>query len=264
MRIFVGLFLFSVLMNNASSTDTASLYEIPQVAIIIDDLGDRLKDGRRVIDLPGELTFGIIPYTPYARKLASYATEQNKEILLHLPMEAMEHKYLGKAGLHSTMSKDEFFTSLKTSLNYIKNIRGVSNHMGSRLTQNTQMMSWLMQGISQTGDLYFVDSRTIDTSRATVSAHNEGLDHATRDVFLDHSRDPAKIRKQWNYFIKYANKEGSAIAIAHPYPETIRFLKEVLPELEQNNIQLVPVSELIRWRQTRGKLAWRNQTSSSP
>jgi uncharacterized protein len=264
MRYIIGLLVFTVLINNASAADTASLYELPRVAIIIDDLGDRLADGRRVIALPGQLTFGIIPYTPYARKLANYATEQQKEILLHLPMEALDQRYLGKAGLHSAMSRDEFFTSLKTSLEFINNISGVSNHMGSRLTQNTEMMSWLMQGISQRGDLYFVDSRTIDTSRALSAARDKGLRHATRDVFLDHDPNPAKIRKQWNYFISLANQKGSAIAIAHPYPETIRFLKRALVELEHNKIQLVAVSELIRWRQNRGTLAWQNQTSSSP
>ena len=264
MRVFLGLFFFVVASANSNAAETASLYNTPRVAIIIDDLGDRLRDGRRVIDLPGQLTFGILPYTPYAKKLAAYASERNKELLLHLPMEAVEQKYLGKAGLHSAMSQEEFFTSLNTSLGFIKNIRGVSNHMGSRLTQNTQMMSWLMQGISQHGDLYFVDSRTIDTSRALISARDQGLAHATRDVFLDHDRQPERIRKQWNYFIKYANRKGSAIAIAHPYPETIHFLKEVLPELEQNNIKLVPVSELILWRHNRGKLAWRKQTTKSP
>lgn len=264
MRVFIGLVLLAVLSINASAADTAPLSEIPRVAIIIDDLGDRLRDGHRVIDLPGQLTFGILPYTPYAIKLASYATEQDKELLLHLPMEAMEKKYLGKAGLYSAMSRDEFFTSLNTSLNYIKNIRGVSNHMGSRLTQNTQMMSWLMQGISQHGDLYFVDSRTIDTSCALASARDKGLENASRDVFLDHSKDPAMIRQQWNYFINYASKAGSAIAIAHPYPETIRFLKEALAELEQNNIKLVPVSALIQWRHTRGKFAWQNQAAVTP
>ena len=265
MRICVRLFLLAVFSSNANAAEPVSLqykpaHEKPRIAIIIDDLGDRLRDGRRVIDLPGQLTIGIIPYTPYAKKLAQYATQRDKEILLHLPMEAIADKYLGKAGLHSAMSQNEFFTSLETSLSYIKNIRGVSNHMGSRLTQNTQMMTWLMQGISQRGDLYFVDSRTIDTSLALASAKDEGLDHATRDVFLDHNPDPARIKKQWNYFLKYANKKGSAIAIAHPYPETIRFLKVALAELERENIMLVSVSELIEWRQSRGKLAWRNPT----
>lgn len=264
MRICIGLFLIAVFSVSANAAGTASVYQAPRVAIIIDDLGDRFRDGRRVIDLPGQLTFGIIPYTPFAKKLAHYATAQDKEILLHLPMEAMKDKYLGKAGLHSAMSRDEFFASLKTSLSYIKNIRGVSNHMGSRLTQNTQMMGWLMQGISQRGDLYFVDSRTIDTSRALVSAREEGIAHATRDVFLDHSRDPVKMKNQWKHFIKQAKRKGSAIAIAHPYPETIRFLKDALAELEENNIRLVPVSELIQWRYSRGKLAWKKQAHTNP
>ena len=263
MRIFIGLFIFMVFINYAAADETASLFESPRIAIIIDDLGDRLNDGRRVIDLPGQLTIGIIPFTPYAKRLANYAIQMDKEILLHLPMEAIEQRHLGKAGLHSGMSQEEFYKSLHESLSYIKNISGVNNHMGSRLTQNRQMMNWLMQGISQHGGLYFVDSRTIDTSYARDAAIDNGLNNATRDVFLDHNRDPYHMNKQWKYLIKRANQKGSAVAIAHPYPETIQFLRQVLSELEQENIKLVSVSELIRWRKNRGKLAWRNQTSSS-
>jgi polysaccharide deacetylase 2 family uncharacterized protein YibQ len=263
MRNLIGLLIFTVFISYATAEETASLFESPRVAIIIDDLGDRLKDGHRVIDLPGQLTIGIIPYTPFAKKLANYASSANKEILLHLPMEAIEHRYLGKAGLRSDMSRQEFFESLRESLGYIQNISGVNNHMGSRLTQDRKMMDWLMQGISQHGNLYFVDSRTIDTSLALKAAIDNGLKNATRDVFLDHDRNIVHIKKQWKYLIKCANQKGSAIAIAHPYPETIAFLKSAIAQLEENDIKLVSVSELIRWRHNRGKLAWRNQTSSS-
>jgi polysaccharide deacetylase 2 family uncharacterized protein YibQ len=263
MRVFIGLFLLTVLVNHAAAVDTVSWFQSPRISIIIDDLGDRLKDGRRVIDLPGQVTVGIMPYTPFAKRLASYAGKKNKEVMLHLPMESIGHKFLGKAGLTSSMSKQEFFDSLKESLNYINNIRGVNNHMGSQLTQNRHMMNWLMQGLSRHGNLYFVDSRTIDTSHAEEAARAKGLANASRDVFLDHTRDLKHIYKQWKYMINYANENGSALAIAHPYPETIKFLDKALADLEQENIKLVPVSELIRWRKNRGKLAWHNHTSSS-
>ncbi|MGD8784322.1 MAG: divergent polysaccharide deacetylase family protein [Thioalkalispiraceae bacterium] len=264
MRLLISLLLFAVFTAHTHAEQHATQFEQPRVAIIIDDLGDRLKDGRRVIDLPGQITVGVLPFTPYAKTLADYAVEHHKEILLHLPMEAMEDRRLGKAGLRSSMSKDEFLHSLKTSLSYIKNISGVNNHMGSRLTQDKQMMNWLMQGILHYGDLYFVDSRTISTSYALAAAKEIGLESATRDVFLDHDRSQEKIRKQWNYLLKTARQKGSAIAIAHPYPETIQFLNQALLELEETDIKLVSVSGLIRWRHNRGKLAWQNQTSSSP
>lgn len=264
MRYLISLFLLTACISNVTATDIAVTHNTPRVAIIIDDLGDRFHDGRRVVALPGQLTIGVLPYTPFARKIAEMASGHNKEVLLHLPMEANEDRYLGKAGLHTGMTQDDFFSSLKHSLAYIKSIRGVSNHMGSRLTRDQKMMNWLMQGIQQHGDLYFVDSRTVSNSYAREAAQQMGLAHAVRDVFLDHDRSTASIQKQWMRFLNHASKTGSAIAIAHPYPETLSFLGMALPQLAESDIELVSVSELIRWRQNRGKLAWQNQTSSSP
>jgi len=265
MRIIITLFLLTFgsvpVEMQVQATEEHAFIEQPHVAIIIDDLGDRFKDGRRVIQLPANLTVGIIPYTPFAKRLASLANKKNKEILLHLPMESVNHKHLGKAGLHSHMTENELLTSLYESLSSVENIRGVSNHMGSQLTQDNKIMQWLMNGLQLHGGLYFVDSRTISTSQAKTVASEVGLEHASRDVFLDH--DPKNIHKQWAYMLKLAKQKGSAIAIGHPYPETIAFLKTALPELQQQGVKLVSVSNLIRWRQTRGKLAWQTQKSSS-
>ena len=56
-------------------------YNIPRIAIIIDDLGDRLHDGKRVVELPGAVTVSIIPYTPFGKRLALLAHSQQKEII---------------------------------------------------------------------------------------------------------------------------------------------------------------------------------------
>lgn len=261
MRLFMSLILLAISAAVVQATDRQAYLEQPHVAIIIDDVGDRLKDGRRVIELPGALTIGIIPYTPYSSRLAKLAGQKQKEILLHLPMESINHKHLGKAGLHSQMSQSELISSLYQSLESIEHVRGVSNHMGSQLTQNPTMMQWLMTGLQLRGGLYFVDSRTISTSQANVVASQVGLEHAARDVFLDH--EPQKIQQQWNYMLKLARQKGSAVAIGHPYPDTIAFLTRALPELKQQGIRLVSVSRLIRWRNNRGRLAWQPQKSSS-
>jgi len=260
----VALVLLGSSLNASEITaDDLSLNEKPRLAIIIDDLGDRLQDGRRVLSLNGNITVGIIPYTPYSRKLASLASKNNKEIMLHLPMESIEQHYLGKAGLHSDMTEAELTASLDQSLGAFENIRGISNHMGSQLTQNPKLMRWLMRTIMSRGDLYFVDSRTIDTSLAISMAQQAGIDHASRDVFLDNQKSHKAMQKQWNYFLLHAKKEGSAVMIAHPYPETISFLKPRLEKLS-HDYKLINISELIRWRNNRSKLAWRHPASLSP
>lgn len=264
MRIGIGFVLLFAFSHVTAESPQADTNPLPHVAIVIDDLGDRLHEGQRSVNLPGPVTIGIIPYTPYAKRLALAAGEAGKEVLLHLPMEAMSQRYLGKGGLSSTMDKQQFFSTLNHSLRYLSNIRGVSNHMGSLLTQNRERMTWLMAGLKKNGGLYFLDSRTIDTSLAMEVAEQNGVEHATRDVFLDHHRSEAKMNRQWAYFIKLAKQKGSAVCIAHPYSESLAFLKQKLSTLDAEGVRLVSVSELINWREHKGGKLWQTSMSSSP
>jgi polysaccharide deacetylase 2 family uncharacterized protein YibQ len=59
----------------------------PRIAIIIDDLGYRLGAGRRAIELPGPVSFAVLPGTPRATALVNQAFENSKEVLL-LPLQA--------------------------------------------------------------------------------------------------------------------------------------------------------------------------------
>ena len=63
----------------------------PRVAIIIDDLGYHMAAGQRTIELPGPVVCAILPGTPGAGSLARTAYEAGKEVLLHLPLQAVGH-----------------------------------------------------------------------------------------------------------------------------------------------------------------------------
>lgn len=248
---------------HAGSPDPKPVSAAPRIAIIIDDLGDRLHDGKRVVELPGAVTVSIIPYTPFGKRLALFAHQHHKEIMLHLPMESMDERFLGLGGLSESMNQQQFVQSLTETLQAVPDIRGVNNHMGSRLTQDATRMGWLMAGLQRHGELYFVDSRTTSLTRADDVARAYGLEHARRDVFLDDDKDPRQIQKQWSYLLQLARRKGSAIAIGHPYSETIQFLRQSLPSLASEGIDLVPVSNLIQWQQIWRRLAWQTPPSSS-
>ncbi|MBV1889648.1 MAG: divergent polysaccharide deacetylase family protein, partial [Gammaproteobacteria bacterium] len=59
----------------------------PWIGIIIDDLGYQLRD-RQVVLLPGPVACAFLPHTPYAVELAQLALQQQKEVMLHQPMES--------------------------------------------------------------------------------------------------------------------------------------------------------------------------------
>lgn len=231
-----------------------------RIAIIIDDLGNNLYLGRQAVDLPGALTYSVLPQLPYSRDIAQRAHNGGKEVMLHLPMQTHDGHSLGPGGLHAAMARDEFARVVRNSLAAVPHVSGVNNHMGSLLTRDPGSMRWLMEDLGCFRDLYFVDSRTDVRTVARDSAREAGLANAQRDVFLDNQQDPEYVRSQLMRLIAKARQEGTAIGIGHPHPATLAVLAEELPRLADRGIQLVPVSKLVETQ--RSPNLW--HASSSP
>ena len=231
-----------------------------RIAIIIDDLGHNREIGRQAVELPGALTYSVLPQVPYSRDIAQMAHADGKEVMLHLPMQATDGRALGPGGLYEGMSREEFAREVRAGLAAVPHVSGVNNHMGSLLTQQADAMRWLMQDLKSTGKLYFVDSRTDQRTVAYKFARAAGLPYARRDIFLDNDPDPQQIRHQLSRLIDKARRRGAAIAIGHPYPETLAVLAEQLPVLLEQGVELVPVSHLLEPQ--RSQQLW--HASSSP
>lgn len=251
----IFLLLFSVSVT-AGQFQPRTEQDQPVIGIIIDDIGDRLKDGERAIDIPATLTYAFLPHTPYAQRLANRAYRQNKEIMLHLPMESESNKALGPGGLTYEMTHTDFETILRDNLQAIPHVRGISNHMGSLLTKHLLHMDWLMQIIASYEDLFFIDSRTTSESVAMKLARQHNIKGLSRDIFLDHIKVPNIINQQIDQLIDKARRKGFALGIAHPHPITMGVLETRLPKLIAQGIQLVPVSNLIARKKQKRNAPW--------
>jgi polysaccharide deacetylase 2 family uncharacterized protein YibQ len=62
-------------------------------------------------------------------------------------------------------------------------------------------------------------------------------------VFLDNDPNEAAIEERFEYAIAEAQRMGVAVAIGHPYPETMAFLQRALPALADRGVRLGWVSE---------------------
>lgn len=216
----------------------------PKVAIIIDDIGFQKADPL-LIRLPYQLTFAVMPFTPQGKEMARLASQQQKEIMLHMPMEAVAQNHLlGKGALRKKMSKSQVQQALHQALADVPQAMGVNNHMGSLYTSLNAPMDWTMQVMAER-KLYFIDSKT--TSRSAVGAATEqhGVKSRSRDIFLDNDKSYQALDRQFNQLLKLAKQQGSAIAIGHPYPETYQYLRKNLNRLKAEGIELVPVSQLL-------------------
>lgn len=236
----LNIFLLPLLACNASSAYPGKL-----ASIIIDDLGNNYEHGQALARFPAPLTLAFLPQTSFAKELATLAHKNHKEIMLHLPLQSIEHHKHSPGTLNLHMSRHEFIQQLKTNLDSVPYIRGINNHMGSLLTRHPGHMGWLMEEISKLNNMYFVDSLTSNKSVAADFAAQHHVPNLIRDIFLDPDDKPETIQKQFRRFIHIANNRGYAIAIAHPHPATLAFIKAHLHELDEQDIELVPVSTLI-------------------
>ena len=245
MTAFRPSFIALLLLLASASVATGT----PRIAIIIDDLGYRLSAGRRAIDLPGPISFAVLPGTPRAQALATHAFESGKEVLLHLPMQAgSDEKAYEPLGINLDMNRREFGDTFDEALMSVPHAIGVNSHRGSLLTRHPGHMQWLMEEIQARENLFFVDSFTTHESVALRMASEAGVHARKRDVFLDPDRRPETVAREFERMKMLADERGSVIAIGHPHKATLDLLERELPRLAAEGYELVTISELVTGR----------------
>jgi polysaccharide deacetylase 2 family uncharacterized protein YibQ len=242
------ILLFSCLKERPPTEEAPVIRAKKKVAIIIDDMGYSLGAIREIIEIQKPLTVAILPFSPMAKETAQIAHRNGLEVILHLPLEAVNNDdgNNGIEGLiHSRMNQEEVLSAVDDSLNRVPNISGVNNHMGSKITTDKTFMKTILERLKQR-DLFFIDSRTTTESVAYDVAKNVGVPTAYRNIFLDNTIDEKTIKKKLLTLFKLAQKRGQAVAICHPTPQTLKILRENLHLIDEYNLEAVHASQIVK------------------
>ncbi len=217
--------------------------KIPQVSIIIDDMGYHQKEGEALLAIPYALTFSFLPYAPHMQEAMETAYQNGRTVLLHLPMQPKSDKWdAGEGALLIGENQAEQMQLLEKNLQRVYYATGVNNHMGSLFTEQIEPMRGVLNYLKENG-LFWVDSFTTSKSIGYSLAHEMGVKAARRHVFLDNQQQVDKICAQLDKLIVYAEEKGSGIGIGHPYPQTVQALQKCLP-LYDKRVTIVGVNEL--------------------
>ncbi len=222
------------------------VFKRPLVALIVDDIGYKESAVNQFLSLKIPITFSILPYSPYGRRIAQMLKgKRTVDIMLHLPLEANGHPQLNKQPgmLLLSMPLSELKTRLKQDLEAVPFIKGVNNHMGSKFTQNKSYMKIVMSEIKKR-HLFFVDSLTTNRSVGYLVAREMGVPTLKRDIFLDATLNINDIKSRIEMLKRWARAKGEVVIICHPHLTTFMALKEAMPELKKE-VQFVTVSSLI-------------------
>nr|WP_241763976.1 divergent polysaccharide deacetylase family protein [Winslowiella toletana] len=214
-----------------------------KLAIVIDDFGYRPAQENQVLQMPPAISVAVLPNAPHAREMATKAHQRGHEVLIHLPMAPLSKQPLEKDTLHPEMSSAEIARIISDAVKSVPYAVGLNNHMGSAMTSSLPGMQKVMQVLDHY-NFYFLDSMTIANSQSTRAAAGTSVKVIKRRVFLDDSQNEAEIRKQFTRAVRLARRDGSAIAIGHPHPTTVKVLQQMLPTLPAD-ITLVRPGQLL-------------------
>ncbi|MCE1226201.1 MAG: divergent polysaccharide deacetylase family protein [Geobacteraceae bacterium] len=217
-----------------------------ELAIIVDDMGSSLAEARSLAGIRVPINFAIIPGLKHDRAVATYATEQGIEILVHMPMQPKEYpqRRLESNGLLLEQSDEELRNRMLSYLQILPQAVGANNHMGSGFTEHSDKMRIVLQVLKENG-LFYIDSITTPKTTGLKVAAELKVSSAKRDVFLDNEQNEGYIRGQLDQAVVRARKNGRAIAICHPHPITIATLAKALPELQSKGVKLVKITRLV-------------------
>lgn len=217
--------------------------ELPLLAIVIDDMGYQQQLDEDLLHLNLNLSFAFLPYGPHTTEQAELAHRLGREVLLHLPMEPADHRWdPGPGALTLAMGSAERAEVFAQDLARVPLAVGINNHMGSRFTSDRAAMQEFL-GLARDRHLFFLDSLTSRDSLGYALAREMGVKSGRRQVFLDNVRDQAKITGQIRELLVDAERQGWAVGIGHPYPQTLAALRAAGPEISRR-VQLVEVSRL--------------------
>jgi uncharacterized protein len=216
---------------------------MPQIAIVLDDWGYNLSAFEILKQIDAPLTLAVLPGLRFSRQIAEEAVRSGHEVILHMPMEPKSETGMEPNTLRVGMTAQDIEHRLERALSSIPQVRGVSNHMGSKASENRDLLQNLFK-ILKEKDLFYLDSVTTGQSLAGIVANSQSLPILRRDVFLDHDPNREAIAKRIRQLIEIAKERGFAIGIGHDEVSTLEVLREFIPVFKQEGVMLVGVSEL--------------------
>ncbi|MGH9362978.1 MAG: divergent polysaccharide deacetylase family protein, partial [Thermoanaerobaculia bacterium] len=235
----------------ADESELPATTEIPvapgegaHVALVIDDLGWSLDDLAALEALAVPISYAVLPFAEETPAVVAALAEQGKEVLCHLPMEAVDGQDPGPGALRLGMPPEELERSTEAAIAAVPGAVGVNNHMGSGLSADPRSMESILAVLARRG-LFYLDSRTSPRSVGYRVARTLGVPAAERQVFLDTDPAPDAVRRQFARLLGLARERGAAIAIGHPHPATLATLAREVPRAQELGYRFVPVSYLL-------------------
>lgn len=242
----------------AETVQPAAISDLPAVVIIMKGLGLSASTTEAALQLPTEVTFGFSPYAPSLVRWSKIAHQQGREFLLQVPMETYDTRTNnpGPYALMSASPKEDNITRLKMLLSLTNNYEGIYSDQNEKFSHNIASIRPILKELKKMG-VYYVYGNGYSNHTMIQTADDIDYPMLISDMVIDSDISVEGINDGIKKMVNLAKRKGYVVAMAHPYPMTIRILEQWLPDASEQGVRVMPVSALL------GKNIVRAKDSSS-
>lgn len=198
------------------------------LVFVIDDAGMNAEYTKRYASLPFPLTIAVLPKLLHSKDCAYIVRSSGKELILHQPMQSLNHNLdPGPGKISVDMSFSQISSIINENLAEIgPGVKGLNNHEGSEVTEDVLRIGAVLD-VCLENKIYFLDSRTTANTKAPQAAIERDMTIFEKSgPYIDNIVSREAMLKEIYKSLEAANKNGSAIVIAH-----VDKSAEILPKL---------------------------------
>ena len=208
----------------ANDPATGSLSDAANITLVIAGTGRSLKLEQPFLDLPVPLAVIVDPQADDAQAVAAAAFERGKTVYVRLPESAQDNG----AELRKAVDDDR---------RTFAGLSGIAVHFDAPdANGQARALAAVLRG---TGLAVLDETGAGPLARAVLS--KAGLHVRRRDVTIDNRDEGAYVKFMLAQAVQVARGRGSAVIVAHPYPESLAALSALVAGGDRDGINFTPL-----------------------
>lgn len=226
---------------------SAFFSQTAKMAILVEDFGfEPTESSVGFLSFPEPLSVSMVSSRKLSTWTAQIANEYKKEILIMLPMEPIPKTFsrYDKTQIKLHYPEEKIKSIIKEATDALPSFAGFCNFYGSRVMQDSRVMQIVFEEVKKHHG-YFVITAEDKKSVAVQLARKIKIPYEKIDYTINTDISAATIEDTLRFYAILAQNTGKVIIRGRASSSFITALQNTLPQLKQNGIRLVYISEIL-------------------
>lgn len=218
--------------------------EKAKISIIVTNLGTNKDLTQQALSLPRTITLGFSPYTTSLKEYYHQAVKNGFDIFIYMPFEPSDYPTNdpGPYAILEDNSSDKNLSIIKNMLANFPGTKGIYANYRENISLNEKAFSSIIDLITQK-NMNILLGRDFSHDQSKYLQNHQNV--IPTDIIIDMVPDPNVIKHSLNNLLSLAKSKKFAVGYINTYPITLKVLSEWLANLNDPEIEIVPLSSLL-------------------